>query len=113
MASIRSRRWQFGILRSIGVTRDQLLRLVLSEAVLLGLVAIALGFAAGMVMAFDAHQLYVVLFGYAPAMRIPWYIILTGAGAVMLVSIVASLGPAVRVARQEPLALLQAGRAAA
>ena len=32
MASIRSRRWQFGILRSIGVTRGQLLRLVLSEA---------------------------------------------------------------------------------
>src|SRR5438874_12780204 len=57
MASIRSRRWQFGILRSIGVTRSGLLRLVLAEAVLLGLVGVGLGLAAGLQMSIDAHQL--------------------------------------------------------
>ena len=38
MASVRTRRWQFGILRSVGFTRDGLLRLVLAEAVLIGIV---------------------------------------------------------------------------
>lgn len=113
MASIRSRRWQFGILRSIGVTRDQLLRLVLCEAILLGLVAVALGLGAGFVMALDAHELYAVLFGRTPPLRIPWGMVWTGAGIVMLVALLASIGPALRVARQEPLTLLQAGRAAA
>ena len=42
MASVRSRRWQFGVLRSIGVTRGTLLRIVLAEAALLGLIACAL-----------------------------------------------------------------------
>src|SRR5947207_4099349 len=55
MASIRSRRWQFGILRSIGVTRSQLLRLVLAEALLLGLIGCALGLVAGAQMSVDAR----------------------------------------------------------
>src|SRR3954469_4909223 len=53
MASIRSRRWQFGILRSVGVTRSGLLRLVMAEALLLGLVGCALGAAAGAEMSLD------------------------------------------------------------
>ena len=43
MASIRSRRWELGVLRSIGVTRGQLLRMVLAESALLGIVGSALG----------------------------------------------------------------------
>ena len=35
-----------------------------------------------------------------------------GVGVVMLISILASLWPAIHVARAEPLSLLQAGRAA-
>ena len=43
MASVRSRQWQFGILRSIGVTHNQLLRLVIAEALLLGVIGVAVG----------------------------------------------------------------------
>ena len=57
IASIRSRRWQFGILRSIGVTRSQLLRLVLAEALLLGLTGVALGATCGLEMTLDANAL--------------------------------------------------------
>ncbi|MBC8105794.1 MAG: ABC transporter permease [Anaerolineae bacterium] len=113
MASVRSRRWQFGILRSIGVTRGMLTRLVIAEAVMLGFVSVALGFAAGMLMSVDAHRLWAIVLGYAPKFAVPWWIIGIGAGAVMLVAIVASIGPALSVAREEPLSLLQAGRAAA
>ncbi len=113
MASIRTRRWQFGILRSIGVTRGQLLRLVLAEAFLVGLVGCALGLAAGFLMSLDANALSATVVGYAPPIAIPWGIVWAGTGIVMFISLAARLWPAITVARQEPLALLQAGRAAA
>ncbi|MGH7178797.1 MAG: FtsX-like permease family protein [Tepidisphaeraceae bacterium] len=111
MASVRTRRWQFGILRSVGVTRDTLLRLVLSEALLLGVVAVALGLSAGLLMAIDARQSWGQLLGYLPPFSVPWKIVLLGAGIVVAIAIVASLAPALHVARKEPLELLQAGRA--
>jgi putative ABC transport system permease protein len=113
MASIRSRRWHFGVLRSIGLTRWQLLRLVLSEAILIGIVGCGLGWAAGFLMAADARELSRILTGYHPTMNVPWAIIFVGTGAVMVISLLASLWPAISVARSEPLSLLQAGRAAA
>jgi putative ABC transport system permease protein len=113
MASIRSRQWQFGILRSIGVTRSQLLRLVMAEAMLLGLVGVGLGLAAGALMSVNAHALSRHLFGYAPPISVPWPIIWIGCGIVVGIALLASLWPAVSVARHQPLALLQAGRAAA
>jgi putative ABC transport system permease protein len=113
MASIRTRRWQFGVLRSIGFTRSQLLRLVLTEALLVGVVGCGLGLAAGFVMAVDARELSRIVTGYYPPMAVPWGIVSIGTAAVMVISLIASLGPAVGVARTEPLSLLQAGRAAA
>ncbi|MGB7161138.1 MAG: FtsX-like permease family protein, partial [Tepidisphaeraceae bacterium] len=113
MASIRSRRWQFGILRSIGATRGQLLRLVLAEATLLGLVGCGLGLAAGALMSLDARGFGHLAIGVSPPLVIPWGIVWTGTGIVMAISILASLWPAVSVARAEPLSLLQAGRASA
>jgi putative ABC transport system permease protein len=111
MASIRSRRWQFGILRSIGVTRSGLLRLVLAEALLLGLVGVGLGLAAGLQLSIDAHQLSRILLGYAPPVAVPWGIIIIGTSVVLLIALGASILPATTVARTEPLELLQAGRA--
>lgn len=112
MAGIRTRRWQFGVLRSIGVTRGQLLRVVLCEAMLLGVVAIVLGLLAGGVMVADAHKLQVLLIGYNPDIAIPWGIVGIGMGVVLLIAVGASVWPAINVARTEPLSLLQAGRAA-
>ena len=113
MAGVRTRRWQFGVLRSIGVTRGQLLRLVLSEAVLLGIVACAMGLAAGAVMSIDAHKLQVLNTGYNPDIAVPWGIVAIGSGIVLFIALAASLWPAITVARAEPLTLLQAGRASA
>jgi putative ABC transport system permease protein len=112
MAGIRSRRWQFGILRSIGVTRDQLLRIVLAEAVLLGVIGVVLGLVAGMEMAVDARALSATISGYKPPLAIPWRFILIGVASVMIIAMAASIWPATSVAREEPLTLLQAGRAA-
>jgi putative ABC transport system permease protein len=113
MASVRTRQWQFGVLRSIGVTRSQLLRLVLAEAFLLGLVGVALGLAAGFEMTLDANRLGAVVTGYAPPIAVPWPIIFYGVAAVLFISLAASIWPALSAARSEPLTLLQAGRASA
>ena len=111
MASIRSRRWQFGILRSIGFTRGGLMKLVLAESVLLGIVGCVLGLVAGFEMAVNARREWTVVLGYSPPMDVPWGIVIIGSSVVMIISIVASLFPALHVARAEPLELLQAGRA--
>jgi putative ABC transport system permease protein len=113
MASIRTRRWQFGILRSIGVTRLQLLRLVTAEAILLGIVGCALGVAAGLLLSVDAEAVQDALVGYVPPLFIPWNIVALGVGIIIGLSILASLWPAIMVARTETLDLLQSGRAAA
>ena len=113
MASVRSRQWQFGILRSIGLTRGALLRLVLAESLLIGLIGTALGLTAGTMMSIDARQLSALTVGYAPPVAVPWEVIWIGTAIVMGLSILASLGPAIVTARSEPLTLLQAGRAGA
>lgn len=111
MAGIRSRRWHLGILRSIGVTRGQLLRLVLAEAVLLGLVGILMGCISGFVLAIDAHQGWGQFIGYRPPLVVPWNAVISGMWVVMGVAVLSSLWPAIEVARGEPLDLLMAGRA--
>ncbi len=111
MASVRSRRWQFGVLRSIGLGRGDLLRLILAEATMLGLVGVALGVAAGLEISVDAGRLSGDVLGYSPAMQIPWAIVAGGCLTVVVIAIVAGIWPALGVALAEPLDLLQAGRA--
>jgi putative ABC transport system permease protein len=112
MASVRSRQWQFGILRSIGVTRGQLLRLVLAEGLLLAIVGCALGLAAGFLMSFNATGISRLVLGYVFALRPPWGMIGIGTAVVVAVALLSSLWPATTAARSEPLKLLQSGRAA-
>lgn len=112
MASVRSRQWQFGVLRSIGVTRGQLLRLVIGEAALLGVVGVGLGLTLGLHMSINAKRLTVLTVGFNADMFVPWGIVLVGVATVLLISFLASLVPAMQVARAQPLDLLQAGRSA-
>jgi putative ABC transport system permease protein len=112
MASIRVRQWQFGVLRSIGLTRGQLLRFVLLEAGLLGLAASVLGVAGGLLIAFNAGGLAERIIGvaipYAPA----WPAVFIGVGITVAVALFAGLIPAVRTAFARPLHMLQSGRGA-
>ncbi len=113
MASIRTRRWQLGVLRSIGLTRSQLLRLIFSEAALVGVVGCGMGIAAGAVLATDAHELSRIVTGFHPSISVPWGIISIGTAVVMVIAVLAGAWPAISVAKAEPLSLLQAGRATA
>ena len=61
----------------------------------------------------QASALTKTISGYAPPLAVPWPAIWAGTGIVMAIALVASLWPAITVARSEPLELLQAGRASA
>ena len=113
MASIRTRRWQLGVLRSIGLTQSQLLRLIFSEAALVGLVGCGMGMGVGAILATDAHELSRIITGFHPSIAIPWGIISMGTAAVMVIAVIAGAWPAINVAKTEPLSLLQGGRATA
>ncbi len=112
MAGVRTRRYQLGVLRAIGVTRGELLRLIVSEAILLGLAAAALGTLAGLLMALNARQLQAWTVGYVPPLQIAWDVVLVGAVAVLSVSVLASLWPAWSAAKEQVLSLLRGGRSA-
>jgi putative ABC transport system permease protein len=113
MAAVRTRRWQFGILRSAGLTQWQLLRLVMAEAITIGGVGAVLGIACGLLLSTNARVLGEMVTGYAPAGVFPWGVAGIGVASVLVVAILASLWPAVTVARTEPLTLLQSGRSSA
>jgi len=110
-ASVRSRRWQMGVLRSVGATGGSLLRMVLAEACLLGLVGSLVGCGLGLELATCAQALGTNIFGLRLQEVIPWGALGVGVAAVMGVSLAASLLPALSVGRARPLDLLQEGRA--
>ncbi len=112
MAGVRARRYQLGILRAIGVTRGETARLIIAEAVLLGIAAAALGTAAGLLMAMNARQLQSWTVGYVPPLKVAWDVVGIGAVTVLAVSILAAWWPARRAAREPVLSLLSAGRSA-
>jgi putative ABC transport system permease protein len=112
VAGIRTRQWRLGVLRAIGLTRAELLRLLLAEAMLLSLVGVVLGVGFGLLLAMNARHLYSVALGFDPPLVLPWDLIALAAGVVVVLGLLATIVPAALTARKEPLGLLQAGRAA-
>jgi len=115
MASVRARQWDFGVLRSLGVTQSALVRIVLAEGIMIGLIACVLSLTFGIVSGWCGTGIsqYVSFFGgLAPPLVIPWGQLSLGLGAALSLCLAAALWPAVATGRAEPIALLQAGRAA-
>ena len=113
VASVRVRRWELGVLRATGTTRAALVRLVLAEAILVGLVAclLSLGFGFSASWAGVAVAQFVSFFGgLAPPMVVPWGLLAAGVGATLGLCLLAGLWPAISIGRADPLSLLQAGR---
>ncbi|MFO0876638.1 MAG: FtsX-like permease family protein [Gemmataceae bacterium] len=83
--SVLQRRRELGLLRAVGATRAQILRSVLAEAVLMGLVGAMVGFAIGLLL--EWYVIDILIFdesGFKFPMRIPWL----EAGVVSLASVV-------------------------
>ena len=115
MASVRARRWEFGVLRSQGVTRSGLLRMILAEGLLIGLITclLSLGFGVFSGWCGTGISQHVNFFGgLAPPLVIPWAQLSLGFGMALGLCLLAALWPAFSTGRAEPLRLLQEGRAA-
>lgn len=113
-SSVRARRWDLGVLRAVGLTRFGLFRLILAEAILVGIVACLLSLGFGVMAGYCGTGVtrYInVRGGLITPLVIPWDSIGIGFGLTLGLCLLSALGPAMYTAATKPLKLLQAGRA--
>lgn len=109
-ASVRTRRYQIGVLRSLGLTRSGVLRMILGEALLIAVASIILSLCFGMLTAWCSAGIatYVSIFGSTvPSFVMPWKWLAIGFGTALGLCIIAALGPAFKASREEPASLLK------
>ena len=115
LASVRARRWEFGVLRALGFTRRTLVRLVFAESLLIAGTAVLLSIAGGMIAGWcgtGASATMSFFGGMDPILTVPWAGILIGSALLLLFAVGAASVPAGNVVRTPPLRMLQDGRAA-
>ncbi len=111
--SVAERRRDIGILRSVGATRGQIVRLIMGEALLLGVLGALLGLPAGFGLAVLAHGPISralgdgILVGDAPALHLDGFTIGLALVAGISVTAVAALAPALQAAGAEPADVLR------
>jgi putative ABC transport system permease protein len=109
--TVAQRTREFGLLRTLGATRGQILRSVVAEGVMLGLGGAAIGLLAGLAVAPGLDQLFKAIGADIPdngtvvEARTVWVSLLAGT----LVTVVAGLLPALRASRVTPLAAMREG----
>lgn len=109
LASVRSRSWEFGVMRSLGITGPAIARAILAEGLLIGIMAAILGVGYGMLAGWCGCGIaqYTSFFGgLHPDLIIPWRTIVTATAGVVLLATMAAIWPAVSIGRTRPLVLL-------
>ena len=111
--TVAQRTREFGMLRTIGASRRQVLGAVLGEALIVGVIATALGFvggilfAAGLTALFDAVGFGIPSTGTPIELRTVIWAVAVGLG----VTVLAAMIPAVRATRVTPIQALREGHA--
>ena len=101
-ALVIERAREIGVLRAIGASRGQVRGMVLSEAALLGVVASALGIAAGMCLAMVLTWVVnKAFFGWTIELRWPWATMAVTPVWIVCAAMLAALGPAWQAGRVE------------
>lgn len=110
IAGVDARRFEFGVLRSVGAERALLGRLVVGEVLLIALGACVLGTALGLQSAWATMRVYAMLTAMPFAPRPPWALI--GLGWLLLIGLVlGSVAPVVwRLLRMRTRELLASTR---
>jgi putative ABC transport system permease protein len=109
-ASVRNRRYEFGVLRAIGAGRGQLMRLVLAELSMIIFSAVLLGSLLGLYIAFLAVCMDQRLIGFNSQFVPAWGAIGSAAVICVGISIFSALKPAWSAASVGARALLAGGR---
>ena len=99
---------EFGMLRTVGMTRGQVTRQVLLEAIVMGVLGSALGIALGIFMARGLTQLMEVLLGQEMTIvEVPQSIMITALSVGIVVTTLAAMIPAFQAGRISPLEALR------
>ena len=106
-ANVHSRRRQLAVLRAIGMTRFQLARMVLAEAVIIALLGAFLGIVHGLTLSANAIYFDKVLFGLRTQFTVQYNVLMLAIGFAILCCLVASLIPAMRAGRTNILAAMR------
>jgi putative ABC transport system permease protein len=110
--SILERTREIGIMKAVGGSDEDIRRIFLIEATLIGLVGgafgIALGWAVGRVVNLGAN-IYLQNQGVPAAnlFTIPWWLVTGGVGFALIISLLAGSFPAMRAARLDPIQALR------
>jgi putative ABC transport system permease protein len=95
-----------GVLRALGMVRGQVRRVIIAEAITLGLVSLAPGLALGVGLAFLINQSITLLLGHEMAFALDLTLAIGCSVIVLIIAVAASLGPARRAARIEVIQAL-------
>lgn len=101
LISVLQRRREMGMLRAIGASQVQVVRSVLTESALMGVIGTIIGILVGIPLQW--YVLNVIMreeFGYQFALHIPWFEALFIAAAAIFLATLAGLGPALYAVRQ-------------
>jgi putative ABC transport system permease protein len=98
-ANVTSRARQLAVLRAVGATRGLILRLVIGEAIVLGLLGGGLGLALGLHLAADTTTLTARMWGFGVTLDLPWGFIAAAAALTIGLCLLAGIIPARRAAR--------------
>lgn len=108
-ANVASRTHDLAVLRAVGVTRWQVLRMVLGEALVLALIGSGMGLGLGLLLGNASNRMTAALSGFQPEFAIPWGLVGLGAGAATALCMLAALVPALRASRSNIVAALADG----
>jgi len=109
-AAIRQRRYEFGILRAVGASRGQVVRMVIAQMSILILTGIVVGACVGMYIALMATRVDRRMAGFHSLFIISWGAVGTGALIAGGLAIVFAIGPALGASRAGIRALIGEGR---
>src|SRR5262249_32252824 len=109
MANVASRRREIAVLRAVGTTQSQILRMIIGEALILALLGSLMGLVLGIHLGWTSNNLTQHLSGFQAGLSIPWALIAAGAALATGLCVVAGLLPARLAARSNIVAALQGG----
>ncbi len=109
-ASVRSRRYEFGILRALGASRSQILRIVISQVSVIIAAGVLIGIFTGIYLAFMATRVDHRMAGFDSRFIVAWSAILWGTLITAGLAILFAIWPAFAAARTGVRALVAEGR---
>ncbi|MCH7720836.1 MAG: FtsX-like permease family protein [Planctomycetes bacterium] len=105
--NVTSRTREIAVMRAVGATKSQIVRLVLTEAMSLGTVGCILGVVLGMHTARSMNRLTTQLVGFEPMYTVPWMHVGVGVVFTFLICLIAGIAPARHAARNNIIAAIQ------